>query len=130
MICLATSAASPVLAARDLPEGTHVNAVGSFTPEMQEFEPALLGRARVVVDQREAALAEAGEVIAAVRAGLIREGDLQELAYVVSGRTGGRENERDITAFKSVGLAVQDLSAGAAALREATARHLGGVVPL
>lgn len=50
----------------DVPDGAHVNAIGSFAPDMREIDPALLGRARVVVDQRKAAMAEAGDVIAAV----------------------------------------------------------------
>jgi len=113
IICLATTARTPVLAAAGVPEGAHVNAVGSFTPEMQEFEPALLGRARVVVDQREAAMAEAGEVIAAAKAGVVSRDRLVELGEVVVGRAIGRESERQVTVFKSVGLVVQDVCAGA-----------------
>ncbi|HXV87404.1 MAG TPA: hypothetical protein VD793_11915 [Gemmatimonadales bacterium] len=111
VMCLATSALRPVLAAWDVPEGVHVNAIGSFRPDMQEFEPALLQRARVVVDQKEAALAEAGEVIEAVRGGLVNQADLLELGQVLAGQVTGRESAAQITVFKSVGLAVQDLAA-------------------
>lgn len=114
IICTATSAAEPVLAAADVPDGAHVNAVGSFTPAMQEFDPALLGDARVVVDQRKAALAEAGEVIAGVRMGLLGPGDLEELGSLVVNGGAGRTGR--VSVFKSVGLAVQDLVAGARAL--------------
>lgn len=113
IICCATSASTPMLASADVAAGTHVNAVGSFTPDMIEIDPTLVGRARVVVDQREAALAEAGEVIAAVRGGLLARDDLAELGAVVVGAVLGRRSATDITMFKSVGLAVQDLVAAA-----------------
>jgi ornithine cyclodeaminase/alanine dehydrogenase-like protein (mu-crystallin family) len=125
IICTATSAASPVLRADDVAPGTHINAIGSFTPEMRELDPALVARARVVVDQREAAMAEAGEVIAAVRGGLITEKDLIELGQIVNGAVAGRTNKEEITLFKSVGLAVQDLCAGARAEAEARRSNLG-----
>lgn len=125
IICTATSAASPVLAASAVAPGTHINAIGSFTPEMVEIDPALVARARVVVDQRQAAMAEAGEVIAAVRGGLISEKDLVELGQIVNGSAPGRTTKEEITLFKSVGLAVQDLCAGARAVAEARRSHLG-----
>lgn len=130
VVCTATSSPTPVLDAGDVRPGTHVNAVGSFTPEMQELAPALLGRARVVVDQREAALAEAGEVIATVRQGLLDAEGLVELGRVVVGQAVGREAEEQITVFKSVGLALQDLVAGSRAVEQAAARSLGCVIEL
>lgn len=125
IVCTATSAMSPVLWLDDVAAGTHINAIGSFTPEMVEIDPALVGRARVVVDQREAAMAEAGEVIAAVRAGLIAEKDLVELGRIVNGAPPGRTTKEEITLFKSVGLAVQDLCAGARAVAAARRSNLG-----
>lgn len=125
VVCAATSSPTPVVSAGDVPPGTHVNAVGSFMPAMRELDPALLGRARVVVDQREAALAEAGEVIAAVRAGLLQEADLVELGSVVTRAVPGRTAGDQVTVFKSVGLAVQDVVAGARAFEVAARRGLG-----
>lgn len=130
VICTATSSATPVLEAEWIAQGTHVNAIGAFAPEMRELDPAVLGMARVVVDQREAALAEAGEVIAAVRNGLVNEAQLVELGEVVTGRAAGRERGEQITVFKSVGLAVQDLVAGARAVARARAKRLGTDVQL
>lgn len=112
VVCLATAAAEPVLLAEHVRPGMHINAVGSFTPAMCEFDPAILGAARVVVDQREAAMAEAGEVIAAVDGGVIEESALVELGVVVAGREAGRQSGSQVTVFKSVGLAVQDVVAG------------------
>jgi ornithine cyclodeaminase len=117
IVCCATSSSEPVLSSADVADGVHVNAVGSFMPGMREFEPALLGRARVVVDQREAAMAEAGEVIVAINGGLVRRDSLIELGAIVNGAARGRASDDEITVFKSVGLAVQDLVAGARAVR-------------
>ncbi|NIM50708.1 MAG: ornithine cyclodeaminase [Gemmatimonadales bacterium] len=130
IICTATSSADPVLAPDDISPGVHINGVGSYTAEMREVDPALVGRARVVVDQREAAMAEAGEVIAAVRGGLLAESALIELGEIVNGTAQGRTRDDQITLFKSVGVAVQDLCAGAQAVQRAEERGLGRVVEL
>ncbi|MCH7717760.1 MAG: ornithine cyclodeaminase family protein, partial [Gemmatimonadetes bacterium] len=86
-----------------------------------------LSRARIVVDQRSAALAEAGELIAAIDAGAVSEDGLIELGEIVSGVRAGRERDDggDVTVFKSVGLAVQDLCAAARALQKAAAENIG-----
>jgi ornithine cyclodeaminase len=105
IVCCATSSSTPLFDVDDLPERVHVNAIGSYLPSMRELPAELLGSAAcVVVDQVEAVLEEAGEVIHAVESGLVEQSSLVELGDalgsppVVSGRT----------VFKSVGLAVQD----------------------
>lgn len=125
VVCAATSADTPVLWRRDVPRGCHVNAVGSFRPRMLEIDPELLGVARVVVDQREAALAEAGEVIAALERALLDEDELTELGALLVAETGARDSERQITLFKSVGLAVQDVVAARVAVTRAREAGLG-----
>ena len=126
VVCTATTSVDPVLRVEHARPGLHVNAVGSFTPEMRELDPALIGRADcVVVDQRAAALAEAGEVIAAIAAGLTGETRLVELGKLVIGRAAGRARDDGVTVFKSVGLAIQDLFAADRAVREAESRGLG-----
>ncbi len=107
IVCLATPATAPLLLARHVQPGMHVNAVGSFRADMCEFEPAILSEALVVVDQREAALAEAGEVMAAVRDGEITAAELVELGALVD--TAPSPDRGRVTVFKSVGLAVQDV---------------------
>lgn len=129
IVCTATTAETPLIGVPDLAPGTHVNAVGSFRRGMLELDPAVLAQARLVVDHRPAALAEAGEVIAALEAGLITEADLVELGEVVLGRA-VRRAPSEITVFKSVGVAIQDLVAGAAALARASALGLGTEVAL
>jgi alanine dehydrogenase len=116
IICCATSATEPVLRAGEVAPGTHVNAIGSFTPSMREVDPELLARSRVVVDQREAALEEAGELIEAVARRLLRPDSVTELGSIVTGAAPGRTADGQITVFKSVGLAVQDVVAGTWAL--------------
>ena len=130
IVCTATTASTPVLSSDDVRPGTHINAVGSYTASMQELDPRLLPRARLVVDQVLAALEEAGEVIAAVREGLIREDELIELGAIVDGAHPGRLGRDEITVFKSVGLAAQDLCAAARALQRAEAEDLGVLVEL
>lgn len=112
IVCTATNSSIPVFDGQALRPGTHINAIGSFTLEMRELDEETFRRAaRVVVDSRAAALAEAGEVVWAIRQGILREADLVELGEIAAGRRPGRERPEEITLFKSVGLAVQDLVA-------------------
>ena len=91
---------------------THINAIGSFTLQMRELDEETFRRAsRVVVDSRVAALVEAGEVVWAIQQGILQEQDLIELGEIAAGRRPGRRSPEEITLFKSVGLAVQDLVA-------------------
>lgn len=130
IICTATTSYTPVFPGRLLKPGAHVNAVGSFTPAMQEVDVETVQRSLVVVDSRQAALAEAGDLIVPLQTGAIDEAHIYaELGEVVAqGR--GRTSDDQITLFKSVGLAVQDASAAAIALRNAAAQGLGTVVTL
>ncbi len=126
VVCTATTSPDPVVSVEHVPPGTHVNAVGSFTPAIRELDPALIGRAElVVVDRRRAAMEEAGEVIAAVREGLVAEERLVELGSLVVGRATGRRSNEDVTVFKSVGLAIQDLAAAGRAVVAAEQAGLG-----
>jgi len=130
IICTATTSATPVLSLDDVRPGTHINGIGSFTPAMREIDPALVQQARVVVDQRQAALAEAGEIIACIKERLLNESDLIEIGDVVNGKQPGRTNAEQITFFKSVGLAIQDVAAAQQALTTARQRKLGVAVNL
>ncbi len=105
IVCCATPARTPLFRAESLPARVHVNAVGSYRPSMRELPDGLLASAAaVVVDLREAVLAEAGEIRHAISAGVLRENDLIDLGPVLSEtrQFGGQ------TVFKSVGLAIQD----------------------
>jgi len=126
VVVCATTSAEPVFDAGDLVPGAHVTAVGSYRPEMREFPPEVLRGALVVVDQRAAALAEAGEIVAAVAAGYLRSDDLVEIGEERARRTDPAQR----TVFKSVGNAVQDLVVAARALARAEALGLGTLVDL
>jgi alanine dehydrogenase len=129
VIIAATTSKAPVMAASDVPDGAHINGIGSFTAAMREIPAEIIARARVVVDHRAAAWAEAGDLIMARDEGLIDEtavsGELGELA---AGKVGGRQSEGEITVFKSVGNAVQDNVVARRVLALAEKRGLGQVV--
>ncbi len=125
VICSATPAREPIVAGDRIALGTHINAVGSFTLAMGEWDAGLIGRARVFVDSREAAALEAGELVRAEKAGQTQRDQWTELGEVVTGGRPGRQAVEEITFFKSVGLAVQDAAAAGRALRVAQAQGLG-----
>lgn len=124
IVLAATTSKVPLFDGNDLKPGTHVTGVGAFTPEMQEIDPTTIHRARVVVDQRDAVLAEAGDIIKA-------EAKIDaEIGEIVNGDKPGRQNEEEITFFKSVGLAVQDAVTAAAVLKAAKEKGLGTVIQM
>lgn len=126
IICTATTSREPVFDDTDVQPGTHINGVGSFTPEMQEIPAATIARAIVVVDQREAALAEAGDIIIPLREGLIDGSHVsRELGELLGGKVSGRVNDDQVTVFKSVGNAIQDMAVGRFAVDEATRLQTG-----
>lgn len=128
VICTATTSQTPVFEDGFLKPGTHINAVGSYRPEVAEISSATVSRARVVVDHRASALEEAGDLLQPLRQGLIQEAHFgAELGEVVLGRSPGRRNNEEITLFKSVGVAIQDLCAAACTLKNA--RRLGIGIP-
>ncbi len=116
---------------RHLKPGVHINAIGSFTAEMQEVDVETIRRALVVVDSRESALAEAGDLVLPIRKGEIPASRIHaELGEILAGRKRGRTSADEITYFKSCGLAVQDAVAAGIALKQALAQGLGTVVEL
>jgi ornithine cyclodeaminase/alanine dehydrogenase-like protein (mu-crystallin family) len=124
IVLAATTSTTPLFDGNDLKPGTHVTGVGSFTPEMQEIDENTIRRARVVVDQRDAAMAEAGDIIignAVIDA---------EIGEIVNGDKPGRQNDEEVTFFKSVGLAVQDAATAAAVLEAARTKNLGTVIDM
>ena len=131
IICTATTSHTPVFADTDLKPGVHISAVGSYTPEMQEVPAESVARACVVVDSRSAVLAEAGDLIQPIQAGLFGEDHIRaELGEIVLGRKAGRSSPEEVTYFKSVGVAVQDAMAAQLALQNARELGLGTEVVL
>lgn len=131
VICTATTSTHPVFDDGWLKPGVHINGIGAYTPQMQEVPDATVARARIVVDAVEAVLHEAGDLIQPIDRGVITESAIQlELGHVVDGIAPGRESDEQITFFKSVGNAIQDMIVGAAALKAAEARGIGLEVSL
>jgi ornithine cyclodeaminase len=131
VVCAATSAATPVFHDAWVRPGTHINGVGSFKPTMAELPADTVARARVVVDQRRAAWAEAGDLIQARDAGRFAEDQVAgEIGEVAAGLVVGRAGPDEITLFKSVGNACQDVAVAALALARAEAMGLGSDVAL
>ena len=131
IICTASTSRSPLFRDAGLKSGVHINGIGAYTVEMQESDEATVARAKIVVDSREAALAEAGDLVIPMRKGLISEQSIYaELGEIVLGRKPGRENEREVTFFKSVGNAVQDAAVARLALQVSAERGLGTEVEM
>lgn len=131
IICTATTSRTPVFDNADLKPGIHINGIGSYTPEMQEVPAETVARARVVLDSRLASLAEAGDLIIPLQKGLIQEKDIHgEIGEVAAGKIPGRQSAEEITFFKSVGVAVQDVAVATLILRRATDLGLGVLVDL
>ncbi len=110
VLCTCTTANEPLFDGRLLRPGTHLNLVGTFQDRTREVDDETVKRARVVVDTYEGAMAEAGDLLIPLRNGVIaRDHILADLHELASGRKTGRTAPDDITLFKSVGCALEDL---------------------
>jgi len=112
IVSCATTATEPVICGRLVRSGTHVDLVGGFTPQMREADDDLLARAEIFVDTYAGALSEAGDLVQPLASGVLRrEGVHAELVQLVTGAHPGRRSADEITLFKSVGTALEDLCA-------------------
>lgn len=112
IITCATTSTVPIVAGKLVQAGTHIDLVGGFKPNMREADDELMARATVFVDTFAGALAEAGDLLQPLQSGALRrEAIVAELADLVSQRHAGRSNAHEITVFKSVGTAIEDLCA-------------------
>lgn len=131
IICTATSSATPVFDGSRVREGTHINGIGSHTPNARELDTAIVKRSLVVGDSREACFKEAGDLIIPLREGAITEAHFHaELGDLVTGKTTGRTGAGEITLFKSNGIAVQDAAAAKLVYEKAVAAGIGAQVAL
>jgi alanine dehydrogenase len=106
--------------------GAHVVSVGACRPDQREMDPALVARGRLFVDSRAAALVESGDVVQGIHEGRFTEAHLRgEIGEVVLGRVPGRASDRDVTVFKSLGLAVEDVVSADLVLRRAIENGAG-----
>lgn len=110
VICTCTTSSMPVFDGRKLRPGTHLNLVGAFQPETREVDDEAVRRSRIVVDTYEGALAEAGDLLVPLQKGVIsREQIIGDLHEIAAGKKQGRNSAAEITLFKSVGCALEDL---------------------
>jgi thiomorpholine-carboxylate dehydrogenase len=116
VIVVATAATTPVLKGEWLSPGAHINAVGATRPNWRELDDEVLRKARLYVESREAVMKESGDVIAAGQV-------FAEIGEVVAGTKSGREREEEITLFKSVGVAIEDIAAASLVYERAVARR-------
>jgi ornithine cyclodeaminase/alanine dehydrogenase-like protein (mu-crystallin family) len=119
IVCTCTTSDQPLFDGSLLADGAHVNAIGAYTADAREIDAAVVRRAgRVVVETTDSALEEAGDVVLAIADGALTDGDLVELSDVVRG-AGVRASDEDVTLFKSVGVAFEDLAVARAAVEAA-----------
>ncbi len=126
IVVAATSSRTPLFDGGRLKPGTHLNGVGAHSPDAREFDALTMTRSRVIADHAPACLAEAGELIIPIKEGVFSESIiLASLGEVIAGTKVGRRSPDDITLFKSVGLAVQDVATAARVFELAKARGVG-----
>ncbi len=131
IVVTATSSATPVFDGRWLKPGTHINNIGSHSPNARELDTETVKRSRFVADLKEANLAEAGDILIPIKEGAVTADHIcASLGEIVIGAKPGRRDPDEITVFKSCGLAVQDVATALAVYRAARQRGIGIEVEL
>jgi alanine dehydrogenase len=131
IVTTVTASAEPILQRAWLKEGVHINAVGSSIPTSREIDSATMAAARLFVDRRESALAEAGDLLIAIREDAVTGDHVQaELGEVIIGKNPGRRSPTELTLFKSLGLAVEDVASAAYIVRRARETRTGQTVQM
>lgn len=126
LVVLVTSSSKPVVRSEWIKSGAHLISVGACRPNQREMDPELVRRGRLFVDSRDAAFVESGDVVMGIQEGqFARAHILGELGEVLSGKLEGRRSARDITIFKSLGLAVEDIVAAGLVYRRAVEQNVG-----
>ena len=119
IIVLVTSSPAPVIESGWVKPGAHVISVGACRPTQREMDPALVARARLFVDSRAAALTESGDVVMGIQEGRFTADHIvAEIGELVNGAV-GRRSDTEVTIFKSLGMAVEDVTAADLAYRRA-----------
>jgi len=130
LICTTTSATAPILAGDWIAPGAHINAVGSSVASARELDTAAVVRSRLFVDRRESALNEAGDFLIPKQQGVLGDEHIAgELGEVLLGALPGRRAPEEITLFKSLGLAIEDLAAAQHIYDHARQRGIGTWLP-
>lgn len=131
IICTATPSTKALFDDKLVREGMHINAVGAYTFDMCEIPVETVLRSKIVIDEMEAALSEAGELMQPIAQGIMSQDDIfAEIGEIVAGLKPGRENDKEITFFKSVGVAIQDLAAANIVYKKAKEQGAGTCVEM
>jgi ornithine cyclodeaminase/alanine dehydrogenase-like protein (mu-crystallin family) len=131
IVVLATASHTPVVSDVDIDPGTHIAAVGACRPDQREMPTALMARARVFVDSRAAAEKESGDILIPQTEGAFGKDHVAgELGELVAGKVQGRTAKQDVTIFKSLGLAVEDVVTARLVVDRAHAAGLGQAIKL
>ncbi|HEX6437248.1 MAG TPA: ornithine cyclodeaminase family protein [Candidatus Binatia bacterium] len=126
LIVIATTAKQPILPADWLKTGAHINAVGSHRPDLRELDGSTMARAKVFVDSREAIMAECGDVLLALAEKSITADHVQaEIGEVLAGSKPGRTRTEEVTLYKSVGIAIQDVATAQLVYHKALQKGFG-----
>lgn len=131
VICTVTSAREPILTGAQVAPGTHVNLVGSSFPDAMEVDDGLVVKSRYFVDYRPSTMAQAGEFLHALEAGLVTEDHISgEIGAVIDGVIPGRQSANEITVYKSLGVAAQDIVTARRVYELARSAGLGSLVSI
>lgn len=131
VVCTVTSCPEPILLGGEVRPGTHLCLVGASIPSAREVDDDCVAMSRFFVDYRASAMAQAGELLGAIRSGRVTEAHIvAEIGEVLSGRVTGRQSPSDVTVYKSLGIAAQDLAAAAVILDRAAAESAGQLVEI
>jgi alanine dehydrogenase len=131
LVVTVTTAKEPILRREWLKAGAHINAVGSHRPDFREIDGATLARAKIVVDSREAIMGECGDILLAITEGSITQDPIHgEIGEVLAGSKAGRTGTAEITLYKSVGIAIQDVATANLVYAKALQRGVGTSVEI
>ncbi|MBI4523451.1 MAG: ornithine cyclodeaminase family protein [Deltaproteobacteria bacterium] len=126
LLVTVTTAKDPIINSDWLKPGVHINAIGSHRPDLREIDPQTLKRATVYVDSREAIMAECGDILLAIREGAITEGHIAgEIGEVLAGKKAGRTRADEVTLYKAVGIAIQDVATARLVYDKAVQQRVG-----
>lgn len=131
IVCTATNSAEPVFSDNDLKPGVHINAIDSYKPHKREIPSETIQKAKVIVDHRKSCLTEAGDLIIPIKDGLITKNHIiAEIGEIITNKKQIRKTDEEITIFKSVGNAIQDLTAANEIIKAANSLNIGQILRL
>jgi len=126
IICTATSSSTPIFDGAKVKPGTHINGIGSHTPNARELDTEIIKRSKFIGDSKIACFNEAGDIMIPLKEGVIQESHFYaELGEIITGKKKGRINDKEITLFKSNGLAIQDAAAAKLIYEKAVKAGIG-----